>query len=126
MVTGKPPRSRTTGPMCGLDFDAVRGSLRSIIQSIAVIGGVATLSGLTIAGVKAGSSNSLFNTENLVKWAKTMTPEELMKLYICIALDVGGAAPEFLLPGLPGESLDVVWAPLYAYALFRKLSSSSV
>jgi hypothetical protein len=105
---------------CGLDFDSVRASLRTVIQVIALSGSAVAIGTLTVVGVKAGAKNEIFNLKNLKLWAATMTAEEWAKLCLCLTLDLGGAAPEVLFPGIIGETLDVIWAPLYAFALFRE------
>jgi len=55
----------------------------------------------------------------LQAWYNGLTAEETKKLYLCLALDLFGATPEVLFPGILGESIDAVWAPMYAFLLFQ-------
>jgi hypothetical protein len=119
-IVGARHVSKTKISCSGLDFDSVRASLRTVIQVIALAGSAVTIGSLTVVGVKAGAKNEIFNLDNLKRWAATMTAEEWAKLCLCLTLDLGGAAPEVLFPGFIGESLDVIWAPFYAFALYRE------
>lgn len=101
------------------DFDSVRTSLRTIISTTVSLGSIFTIGALFVSGLRGGSKDVALNAENFVKWARTISPDEWKKLLWCIGLDTAGVMPEILLPGLLGEYLDVLWAPVYAFLLFQ-------
>jgi len=54
------------------------------------------------------------------RWYRSLTAAESQQLFWCMALDAVGAAPELLLPVPIGETVDLVWAPVYAFLLFKR------
>lgn len=53
------------------------------------------------------------------RWYASLTAEEIQQLFWCIFLDIVGAAPELVVPGPLGDTVDLFWAPIYAFLLFH-------
>ena len=129
-----------------LDFDAIRETLRGVITFAAAAGSVAVVSGIMINLGKlngartpldfralqrfvhtsfcvciapARTSTMMTSMQLLFRWYSSLSANDLQQLFWCIFLDTAGAAPELLLPGPVGESVDLMWAPVYASLLFQ-------
>lgn len=55
----------------------------------------------------------------VARWFASLTAEELQRLLWCLSLDAAGAAPELLISAPLGETVDLFWAPIYAFLLFQ-------
>ena len=103
-----------------LDFDSIRTSLRGAMQLAAAAGSIAVVvQALSSSVQKSGSAQSTLDLGAVQRFYNSLTAAELQQLFWCIFLDTAGAAPELLLPGPLGESVDFFWAPVYAFLLFQ-------
>ena len=111
------PRAQTS-MMMSLDFDAVRTSMRGAIQFVVAAGGVG-VGGVLWGMAKRGGTQPRFDAAALQKWYVGLAAAQKQQLFWCLFLDSVGAAPELLLPEPLGQSLDLLWAPCYAFLLFQ-------
>ena len=111
------PRAHTS-MMMSLDFDAVRTSMRGAIQFVVAAGGVG-VGGVLWGMAKRGGTQPRFDAAALQKWYLGLAAAQKQQLFWCLFLDSVGVAPELLLPEPLGQSLDLLWAPCYAFLLFQ-------
>jgi hypothetical protein len=55
----------------------------------------------------------------VARWFASLTAQEFQRLPWCLSLDAAGAAPELLMNRPLGETVDLLWAPIYAFLLFQ-------
>jgi len=90
-----------------MQLAAAAGSIAVVVQA------------LSSSVQKSGSAQSTLDLGAVQRFYNSLTAAELQQLFWCIFLDTAGAAPELLLPGPLGESVDFFWAPVYAFLLFQ-------
>ncbi|EKX32698.1 hypothetical protein GUITHDRAFT_148446 [Guillardia theta CCMP2712] len=103
-----------------LDLDGFRETFRAVFTAGACSLSVLSL-GLLARSSAAGGGN--LNPRELVAASATrlatLSPSQLQRLFLCLLLDIVGSSPELLLPGPVGESIDLLWSPVYAFLLFQ-------
>ena len=114
-------KSSISASLAFADFDNIRESLRAVISILSASGGALIVAFLLSKAVSKREATAL-SIESVASWLYKRSPAEIQKLSLCIALDILGFAPDVFVGPL-AKSLEVLWAPLYAFLLYSLFGS---
>jgi len=114
---------RTGSRLVMTDFDAVRSSLRGGITILTAVGGTAAIGGLLRTSLRG--ERLTVNADGIQQFITSLSAEQWKRLVICLSLDLIGAMPELLVAPPLGDTVDALWAPVYAFCLFQLFGDRS-
>lgn len=65
------------------------------------------------------------NADGIQQFITSLSAEQWKRLVICLSLDLIGAMPELLVAPPLGDTVDALWAPVYAFCLFQLFGDRS-
>lgn len=108
-----------------LDFDSIRQGLRGAIRLVSA-GTIGVVLVVLVRAGNAGGERKEFDPKALSRWFASLTAQEFQRLLWCLSLDAAGAAPELLMNRPLGETVDLLWAPIYAFLLFQTFGDKPI